>query len=52
MFSFVCLVSTEIFRQDGLKRRPEEIGGQVYFITNDDARPFWGFLGDILQGLG
>jgi len=37
---------------DGLEQRPEEIGGQVYFITNDDARPFWGFLGDILQGLG
>eukprot|EP00871_Galdieria_phlegrea_P004935 jgi/Galph1/5442/GphlegSOOS_G4067.1 len=28
------------------------IGGQVYFITNDDPRPFWGFLGTVLEGLG
>ncbi|GJD06314.1 Sterol-4-alpha-carboxylate 3-dehydrogenase, decarboxylating [Galdieria sulphuraria] len=37
---------------DGLQQSSQRIGGQVYFITNDDARPFWGFLGDILQGLG
>ena len=28
------------------------VAGQAYFITNDDARPFWTFLGDILAGLG
>jgi len=27
------------------------VAGQAYFITNDDARPFWTFLGDILAGL-
>ncbi|GJQ12561.1 hypothetical protein GpartN1_g4352.t1 [Galdieria partita] len=37
---------------DGLHQSSQRIGGQVYFITNDDPRPFWGFLGDILQGLG
>jgi sterol-4alpha-carboxylate 3-dehydrogenase (decarboxylating) len=28
------------------------VAGRPYFITNDDTRPFWEFLGDILQGLG
>ena len=28
------------------------IGGQAYFITNDDPKLFWGFIGDLLEGLG
>jgi len=28
------------------------VAGSVYFITNDDARPFWGFLGDLVAPLG
>lgn len=28
------------------------IGGQAYFITNDDPQLFWGFIGDLLEGLG
>lgn len=28
------------------------VAGKPYFITNDDPRPFWGFLGDLCQGLG
>lgn len=28
------------------------LAGAVYFITNDDARPFWGFLGDLVAPLG
>jgi sterol-4alpha-carboxylate 3-dehydrogenase (decarboxylating) len=28
------------------------VAGQAFFITNDDARPFWGMLGDLLAGLG
>lgn len=26
--------------------------GRPYFITNGDPRPFWGFMGDLLEGLG
>lgn len=26
--------------------------GKAYFITNAEPRPFWGFLGDILEPLG
>lgn len=28
------------------------LAGQAYFITNQDPKPFWGFLGDICEGLG
>jgi len=28
------------------------VAGRAYFITNDDAQPFWGFVGDVLQPLG
>jgi sterol-4alpha-carboxylate 3-dehydrogenase (decarboxylating) len=28
------------------------LAGRAYFITNDDPRPFWGFMGDVCQGLG
>jgi len=28
------------------------VAGRPYFITNDEPRPFWEFLGDILVGLG
>ncbi|KAK1857646.1 hypothetical protein I4F81_000262 [Pyropia yezoensis] len=28
------------------------LAGGVYFITNDDARPLWGFLGDLVAPLG
>lgn len=26
--------------------------GKAYFITNDDPKPFWGFMGDVCEGLG
>lgn len=26
--------------------------GKAYFVTNDDPKPFWGFMGDICGGLG
>mgnify|MGYP002630772302 FL=1 len=28
------------------------IAGKPYFITNDDPRSFWGFMGDLLEPLG
>ena len=28
------------------------VAGKPYFITNADPRPFWGFLGDLCEGLG
>jgi len=31
---------------------PKEIAGEAFFITNDEPRSFWGFMGDILFGLG
>lgn len=27
-------------------------GGRAYFVTNDDPRPFWGFMAAICAGLG
>ena len=36
---------------DALSTRPS-VAGQAYFITNDDAQPFWRFLGDFLEPLG
>lgn len=29
-----------------------QVAGQAYFITNDDPQPFWGFVGNMLEGLG
>lgn len=28
------------------------LAGKAYFVTNDDPRPFWGFMGDLCEGLG
>lgn len=28
------------------------VGGRPYFVTNDDPRPFWTFMGDLLEPLG
>lgn len=28
------------------------LAGKAYFITNADPRPFWGFMGDVCEGLG
>lgn len=28
------------------------VAGKAYFVTNDDPRPFWGFMGDLCEGLG
>lgn len=28
------------------------VAGRAYFVTNDDAQPFWGFIGDVLEPLG
>ena len=36
---------------DALSSRPS-VAGQAYFITNDEAQPFWRFLGDFLEPLG
>ena len=29
-----------------------QLAGQAYFITNDDPRPFWEFVGQTLEGFG
>lgn len=29
-----------------------QVAGRAYFITNQEPKPFWGFLGDICEGLG
>ncbi|KAL3143603.1 hypothetical protein ABBQ38_002400 [Trebouxia sp. C0009 RCD-2024] len=29
-----------------------QVAGQAYFITNDDPRPFWEFVGQTLEGFG
>lgn len=28
------------------------LAGKAYFITNDEDRTFWGFMGDLCHGLG
>jgi len=28
------------------------LAGKAYFVTNQDPKPFWGFMGDICEGLG
>lgn len=35
-----------------LQGKDAKAAGKAYFITNDDPRPFWGFMGDICEGLG
>jgi sterol-4alpha-carboxylate 3-dehydrogenase (decarboxylating) len=30
----------------------DKVNGEAFFITNDEALPFWGFLGDMLVDLG
>lgn len=42
---------------DGLLRAGDRltpgspVAGQAYFVTNGDPRPFWGFIGQLLDGL-
>ncbi|KAK4537131.1 hypothetical protein CDCA_CDCA11G3156 [Cyanidium caldarium] len=33
-------------------RGAQRLSGRAYFITNNEPRPFWGFMGDVLEGLG
>lgn len=28
------------------------LGGRAYFVTNDEPRTFWGFMGDVCEGMG
>ncbi len=28
------------------------LAGQAYFVTNNEDRTFWGFMGDLCEGLG
>ena len=37
---------------DALASPGSHCAGKAYFITNAEPRPFWGFLGDLLEGLG
>lgn len=32
--------------------RAPSVGGRPFFVTNDDPRPFWTFMGDLLEPLG
>lgn len=43
-------LAAEAMMKDEIQAR--RLSSQAYFITNGDPRPFWGFLGAILQGLG
>jgi len=36
----------------GAKGVGSKAAGNAYFVTNDDPRPFWGFMGDLCDGLG
>ena len=37
---------------DALASPGSPCAGKAYFITNAEPRPFWEFLGDLLEGLG
>ena len=37
---------------DALAGSQPACAGKAYFITNAEPRPFWGFLGDLLEPLG
>jgi sterol-4alpha-carboxylate 3-dehydrogenase (decarboxylating) len=28
------------------------LAGKPYFVTNAEPRTFWGFMGDVCQGMG
>lgn len=51
-FTYVGNVAlAHIMAAKALSTKPS-VAGQAYFITNDDAQPFWRFLGDFLEPLG
>ncbi|KDD75434.1 3-beta hydroxysteroid dehydrogenase/isomerase [Helicosporidium sp. ATCC 50920] len=37
---------------DALLEDAAHVAGRPFFVTNDDPRPFWGFMGDVCAGLG
>lgn len=43
------LLAANLLCKQGVK---SAVSGKAYFITNDDPRLFWGFMGDICEGLG
>ena len=43
------LAAAEVLLADGLISKA---AGKPYFVTNDEPRPFWGFMGDLCDGLG
>lgn len=47
------LAAEQLLRADGGESAgARRMAGRAYFITNDDPRPFWGVIGDVLAGLG
>jgi len=43
------LAAADVLLTDGVNAAP---AGKPYFVTNDEPRPFWGFMGDVCEGLG
>lgn len=43
------LAAADVLLAEGLTSKA---AGKPYFVTNDDPRPFWGFMGDLCEGLG
>lgn len=46
------IAAAHIMAADALKEASSAPAGNAYFITNDEPKLFWGFCGDVLQGLG
>lgn len=42
----------ELFQAAEALSLSSQLAGQAYFITNDDPRPFWEFVGQVLEGFG
>lgn len=43
------LAAADVLLAEGLTSKA---AGKPYFVTNDEPRPFWGFMGDLCGGLG
>jgi nucleoside-diphosphate-sugar epimerase len=51
-FTYIGNVVQALLLADERLRPGSPIGGQAYFITNGEPRPFWEFVGRILEPMG
>ena len=50
-FTYITnLIDALVLAEEGLATNPE-VGGEAFFITNGEPRPFWDFVNDLLKQL-